>query len=64
MITVTDWHVIDNSTAMTISVSYYKDRNGNVYNEYVDVDVEIPFVETPLSDEDEAVEEAKVWLKE
>ncbi len=64
MITVTDWHVIDNSTAMTISVSYYKDRNGNVYDKYVDVDVEIPFVALPLSDEDEAVEEAKVWLED
>ena len=63
MITVTDWHVIDNSTAMTISVSYYKDRNGNVYNEYVDVDVETSFVESPLSDEDEAIEEATFWLK-
>ena len=63
MITVTDWHVIDNSTAMTISVSYYKDRNGNVYDRYVDVDIEIPFVETPLTDEDEAVVEAKIWLK-
>ncbi|AVI52164.1 hypothetical protein C5O00_13775 [Pukyongia salina] len=64
MITVTDWEVIDETTAMTISVSYYKDRNGNVYNEFVDVDKELPFVIEPLSENDESIRSAINWLKE
>lgn len=63
MITVTDWTVLDPLTAMTISVSYYKDRNGNVYREYVDVDEEVPFVVTPLSEADLCVNRAIEWLK-
>ena len=64
MITVTDWEVIDDATAMTISVSYYKDRNGGVYNQYVDVDVAMPFVEEPLSENDDCLTAAKNWLND
>jgi carboxyl-terminal processing protease len=63
MITATDWAVIDPLTAMTISVSYYKDRNGKVYNQYVDVDEELPFVIEPLSASDTTVKRAVEWLK-
>ena len=63
LITVTDWHIIDEITAMTISVSYYKDRNEQVYDEYVDVDVEVPFEEEPLSENDSCVRQAIDWLK-
>lgn len=63
MITVTDWAVLNESTAMTISVSYYKDRKGKVYTQFVDVDEEIPFVQKPLLDNDVAVEKALLWLK-
>lgn len=64
MVTVTDWTVISDSTAMTISVSYYKDRNGVVYDEYVGVDMELPFVEEPLSDNDSCSVAAIKWLQE
>ena len=63
MITVTDWTVLDASTAMTIAVSYYKDRKGQVYAQFVDVDEEVPFVQKPLSENDAAVEKALLWLK-
>lgn len=62
LITVTDWEVIDDATAMTISVSYYADRNGNVYDEYVDVDQELPFAPQPLEDEDTCVQAAINWI--
>ncbi|MFN0204457.1 MAG: hypothetical protein ACKVTZ_23260 [Bacteroidia bacterium] len=48
---------------MTIAVSYYKDRKGNVYEQYVDVDEEIPFVKEPLSASDKTVQRAVEWLK-
>jgi carboxyl-terminal processing protease len=63
MITATDWEVLDPSTAITISVSYYKDRNGKVYDKYVDVDEEFPFVLEPLSSSDLTVKRAVEWLK-
>lgn len=63
MITVTDWNVLDESTTMTISVSYYCDRNGKVYTNYVDVDENIPFEKNPLSESDRAVHQALLWLK-
>lgn len=64
MITVTDWEVINDSTAMTISVSHYKDRDGKVYTEFVDVDTEIPFVEDPLGEDDSCVLTAVNWLNQ
>lgn len=63
MITVTDWEIIDANTTMTISVSYYKDRNGKVYNQFVDPDEETPFVREPLSAEDTCAQKAVEWLK-
>ncbi|WP_170110696.1 S41 family peptidase [Flavilitoribacter nigricans] len=62
MVTATDWTVIDDAIGLTISVSYYEDRNGNVYDEFVDVDVAMPFAREPLSDQDECVREAIEWL--
>lgn len=62
MVTVTDWNVIDEKTAMTISVSYYQDRNGKVYEKYIPVDEQIPFAEIPLSENDEASSSAINWL--
>ena len=56
--------MIDDLTAMSISVSYYKDRNGEVYKKYVDVDEEIPFVSEPLSPSDRVVERAIAWLND
>ena len=63
MITVTDWHVIDSSTAMTISVGYYKDRNGIIYDKYVDVDEVFEFIIEPLAKSDITIHRAIAWLK-
>ncbi len=62
LITVTDWNMINDSTAMTISVSYYKDRNEVVYDKYVDVDIEMPFEEEPLSENDQCLHAALDWV--
>lgn len=64
MITVTDWEVISDSTAMAISVSYYQDRNGKVYEKFVDVDEETPFEIEPLSATDQCLKKAKTWIAE
>jgi carboxyl-terminal processing protease len=64
MVTVTDWFVVDEATAMTISVSYYRDRNDVVYTEFVGVDAEFPFEENPLSDSDACLKAAVNWLSE
>lgn len=64
MITVTDWEIINESTTMAISVSNYKDRNGKVYLNYVDVDEEHLFVSEPLSEDDTAVHSAINWIND
>ena len=63
MITVTDWTVIDDSTALTISVGYYRDRTGRVYDQFVDVDEEVPFAPSSGLDADVAVRRALAWLR-
>jgi carboxyl-terminal processing protease len=62
LITVTDWTVINDSTAMTISVGYYRDRTGRVYDEFVDVDEPVPFVPTETLGSDLGVQRALAWL--
>lgn len=62
MITATDWKQIDEHTAMSISVSYYKDRNGNLYNQYVDVDEEIEFDPKADGKNDKGILRAVEWL--
>jgi len=62
MTTATDWKVINDSTFMTISVSYYKDRLGHVYKDYVDVDEKVAFHKTADLATDEGVKKAKKWL--
>jgi C-terminal processing protease CtpA/Prc len=64
LITTTDYYPIDEQTMMTLSVGYYQDRNGNIYDKYVDVDVELPFAKTPLSEDDTCLAAALEWLKE
>jgi carboxyl-terminal processing protease len=62
MITVTDWSQIDDSTAMTISVGYYRDRVGRVYDQYVDVDEEVAFLPVAVPGADAGVKRALAWL--
>ncbi len=62
MITATNWQQIDSLTAMSISVSYYKDRNNRVYDNYVDVDEEFQFDPKADFKNDYGVKRAIEWL--
>jgi carboxyl-terminal processing protease len=64
MVTVTDWTVLNENTACTISVAYYRDRNGRVYDQFVDVDEELPFSPTNDVKNDACVKRALAWLCE
>ncbi len=64
MITSTNWQAINDSIAINISESYYKDRNGTVYKDYVDVDEYIPFEPTQQLEADSAILKAIEWLNE
>lgn len=63
MITVTDWSQFTDSTAMTISVGYYRDRTGRTYDQFVDVDEEVPFAPVDLLRDDTGVQRALAWLR-
>ncbi|WP_171037001.1 S41 family peptidase [Maribacter algarum] len=63
MTTATDYTQIDSLTAMMISVSYYKDRESNVYRDYVDVDEVVTFKPETALNKDEGVNQAIEWLK-
>ncbi len=62
MITVTDWTVINDSTTMSISVGYYRDRTGRVYDRFVDVDEVVPFEPSAALSADAGVQRALAWL--
>lgn len=61
--TVTDWASLGPSTVATIAVGYYRDRNGQVYREYVGADEACPFTAEPLSPADACLERAIDWLR-
>lgn len=63
MITVTDWTVINDSTAMTISVGHYMDRTGRAYDQFVDVDEEVTFAPTESFESDLGIQRALGWLR-
>jgi len=63
-ITATDWKQIDSLTAMSISVSYYKDRKNNLYDQYVDVDEAIEFEPKTELERDKGINRAIEWLNE
>jgi len=62
-ITATDWKQIDDLTAMSISVSYYKDRENTVYDRYVDVDETIAFDPKAARENDKGLLRAIKWLQ-
>jgi len=63
MITATDYHPIDETTVMSISVSFYKDRNGTVYTKNVGVDEEVSFDPAADMSTDMALKAAKDWFE-
>ena len=64
MITATDWNQIDSLTTMSISVSYYKDRNNNVYEQYIDVNENIEFEPNAELEKDNGIKRAIEWLNQ
>ncbi|WP_273565459.1 S41 family peptidase [Maribacter halichondriae] len=64
LVTATDYKQIDSLTAMSISVSYYKDRESKVYDNFVDVDEMIEFEPKIELDKDKAINRAIEWLNE
>jgi len=63
MTTGTDFKIIDDFTAMSISVNYFKDRSGIIYKDYVDVDEYVKFQLINDLDKDEGIKVAKNWLE-
>jgi len=60
--TVTNWEPISDDMTMSVSVSYYRDRDGVTYSKTIQPDVEIESpLELPLAD-DKVVSAAKDWL--
>ena len=63
-VTATDWHQIDSLTAMSISVSYYKDRDDNLYTQFVETEEEIVFEPKIEMENDQGIIRAIHWLLE
>jgi len=62
MVTGTNWEVINDQLAISISVNYYRDRKGKVYQKYVDVDEEIKYPFDPQTLMDPCVQQSVSWL--
>ncbi|MCB0534768.1 MAG: S41 family peptidase [Saprospiraceae bacterium] len=62
--TVTSWFQLPAGVTMSISTSYYTDRTGVVYKEFVPVDEEIEFVPDDAPDADATIRAALNWLNE
>ncbi len=60
--TANDWTPLGESTALMVSTSVYKDRNGKVYTDFVDVDENVEFVPGQELNEDKAITRATEWL--
>jgi C-terminal processing protease CtpA/Prc len=60
--TVTNWEPIDDELTMSIAVSYYADRNGNIFEENLQPDEHIEFVPELALNQDPAIEAAQSWL--
>ncbi len=62
MVTGTNWEVINDQLTISISVNYYRDRHGKVYQKYVDVDEEIAYPFDPEVLIDRCVQQSFSWL--
>lgn len=60
--TETNWQALPAGVAMSISVSYFADREGRVYKKFVPVDEEIPFDMDADPTNDAALHRAVEWL--
>ena len=62
MVTGTSWDVISDSVTVSISTNFYKDRNGKVYRNYVDVDEEIQSIHSPEMIDEPCILRAMAWI--
>lgn len=60
--TVTDWTKLNGDLVMSISTSYYADRNNVIYRDFIDVDETAEFNSSEELKNDEAVNKAIKWL--
>jgi C-terminal processing protease CtpA/Prc len=58
------WEIINDEVILVISTGIYCDRNGNVYEKNIPVDVEIPFEVIKETNKDACILEAIKWLKQ
>lgn len=59
-----NWEVINEQVILNISTGIYCDRNGNIYDKNIPVDVEIPFEIEKETEKDKCIIEAIKWLKQ
>ncbi len=59
-----NWEVINEQVILNISTGIYCDRNGNIYDKNIPVDVEIPFEVEKETEKDKCIIEAIKWLKQ
>lgn len=64
MVTGTNWTLINDSVAVSISTNFFKDRKGVVYRNYVEPDEAIPFSPVEHPADDAGIQRAAAWLKE
>lgn len=64
MVTGTSWDVISDSVTISISTNFYKDRNGMVYRNYVDVDEEIQSIHSPEMTDEPCIMRAMQWIEQ
>ena len=58
----TNWEIINNEIILNISSGIYCDRNGIIYEHKIPVDFEIPFEIVKDIEQDNCIQEAKMWL--
>lgn len=64
MVTGTSWDVISDSVTVSISTNFYKDRNGKVYRNYVDVEEEIQSIHGPEMKDEPCILRAMQWIEQ
>ena len=63
LVTVTDWTPINSDLFASVSIGYYADRNGKIYNNFVEPDEKIEIVLTEDKKADQVLQRAILWLK-
>ncbi len=62
-VTETSWVPLPAGVTMSLSVSYFADRDGRVYTRFVPVDDEVEFIPDQAPEADEAIRKALEWME-